>query len=93
MDRGLKFNCGIHSGNPPAFTRPPSEHTIRNPYRGVAVLGFVLGILHFVIIIWAVVSIFQSGESTVSKALWTALVVIFPLVGLLIWFVAGPRKD
>lgn len=56
-------------------------------------LGFVLGIVHFVIIIWAVVNIFQSGESTVSKALWTALVFFFPLLGLLIWFLAGPRKD
>ena len=55
-------------------------------------LGFILGVLHFVFIIWAVMSIVQSGESTGSKVLWTALVVIFPLVGLLIWFVAGPRK-
>ena len=56
-------------------------------------LGFILGIVHLVIIIWAVINIFQSRESTISKALWTALVVIFPLIGLIIWFLAGPRKD
>lgn len=56
-------------------------------------LGFILGIVHLVVVIWAVINIFQSSESTGSKALWTALVFFFPVIGLLIWFVAGPRGD
>jgi hypothetical protein len=41
--------------------------------------------------IWAVVSTVQSGASTGGKVLWILLILIFPLVGFLIWLLAGPR--
>ncbi len=53
----------------------------------------VLGLLHLIVSIWAIMNVFQSRESTGSKVLWTVLIFIFPVVGLLIWFFAGPRKD
>jgi len=53
----------------------------------------VLGLLHLIVSIWAIVNVFQSSESTGSKALWTALIFFFPLIGLIIWFIAGPRKS
>ncbi len=56
-------------------------------------IGSILGLLHLIVSIWAIMNVFQSGESTGSKVLWTALIIIFPVVGLLIWFFAGPRKD
>lgn len=55
-------------------------------------IGSVLGLLHFIVSIWAIINVFQSSESTGSKVMWTALILIFPLIGLLIWFFAGPRK-
>ena len=55
-------------------------------------IGSVLGLLHFIVSIWAIINVFQSRESTGSKVLWTAVIIFFPLIGLLIWFFAGPRK-
>lgn len=43
--------------------------------------------------IWAIVSIIGSGASTGSKVLWTLLVLILPLIGFIIWLIAGPRSS
>jgi len=52
----------------------------------------VLGILHLALVIYAAVSILGSGASQGAKVLWILLVLVFPLVGLIIWFIAGPKK-
>jgi len=41
--------------------------------------------------LWAIVSVFRSDKSGATKALWALLIVVFPLVGLAIWGIAGPR--
>jgi hypothetical protein len=41
--------------------------------------------------IWAIVNILQSGVSTGKKVLWTLLVVLLPVLGFIIWFLAGPK--
>ena len=41
--------------------------------------------------IWAVINIFQSSASNQKKLLWTLLVVLLPLVGLVLWYFLGPR--
>jgi len=51
----------------------------------------ILGILHLIIVIWAILSIIKSGASTVAKILWGLLVLVLPLVGLIIWFFVGPK--
>ena len=58
---------------------------------GIEVSG-LLGLLILVADIWAIINIFQSSTTTGSKALWTVLVLILPLFGLLLWFFAGPRS-
>jgi hypothetical protein len=45
----------------------------------------------FVADIWAIVQVFQSRESTGTKVLWTVLIVVLPVLGLIIWYFAGPR--
>ena len=54
-------------------------------------VGGILGLLSLIADIWAIVNIAQSGASTGTKILWIALVVVLPVVGLIIWLVAGPR--
>jgi hypothetical protein len=49
------------------------------------------GILVLIADIWAIVNIFQSGASTERKVLWTVLVILLPLLGFIIWLLAGPR--
>jgi len=49
------------------------------------------GLVVLVLDIWAIINIFQSNADTGKKVLWTLLVVLFPLIGLIIWALAGPR--
>jgi hypothetical protein len=42
--------------------------------------------------IWAIISIFGSGAATGSKVLWTLLVLVLPVIGFIIWLIAGPRS-
>lgn len=53
--------------------------------------GGILGLLLLAADVWAILNIFQSSASTGSKALWIVLVLVLPLLGLIIWFFAGPR--
>jgi len=53
----------------------------------------IIGILHIIVVIWAVLSIIKSGATTVAKLLWSLLVLLLPLVGLIIWFLAGPKGN
>jgi hypothetical protein len=55
-------------------------------------LGFV-SILVLIAQIWAAVNILGSAASTGAKAGWIALVVLLPVVGFLIWLLAGPRSS
>jgi len=55
-------------------------------------LGGVWGILLLALDIWALVSIGGSNSSTGKKVLWALLVFFLPLIGFLIWLVAGPMN-
>ena len=52
----------------------------------------LLGLLVLIADIWAIVSIFQSGASNEKKALWIVLVVLLPVLGLILWYLLGPRS-
>jgi len=54
-------------------------------------VGGLFGLLILVGDIWAIINIFQSSNSNMSKLLWILLVILLPLVGLIIWFFIGPR--
>jgi len=41
--------------------------------------------------VWAIITIFQSGASTGAKVLWIVLILVLPLLGLIIWYFAGPK--
>ena len=43
--------------------------------------------------IWAFISIIGSSAGTGAKVLWCILVLLFPLLGFIIWFFAGPRVN
>ena len=51
----------------------------------------ILALLHLIAVVYAVIQILGSGASTGAKILWSLLVLVFPVVGLIIWFFAGPR--
>ena len=51
---------------------------------GAAVIVFLLDV-------WALASVWRSTKSSGTKLGWSALIFILPVVGLVIWGVAGPR--
>lgn len=53
----------------------------------------ILGLIILALNIYAIVKILGSGASTGAKVLWTLLVLVLPVVGLIIWFIAGPKGD
>ena len=55
-------------------------------------LETALGLIHLILFIWAVLSIWGSGASLLAKLIWSVVVFVFPLIGLIIWFFAGPKK-
>lgn len=54
-------------------------------------VGGILGLLILVADVWAIVKTVQSGASTGAKVFWIVLILILPLLGLIIWFFAGPK--
>lgn len=56
-------------------------------------VGGIFGLLILVADIWAILNIFQSSADTIKKAIWIALVLVLPLLGVIIWYFAGPRES
>lgn len=53
--------------------------------------GSLWGILVLIADIWAIVNIVQSSASTGRKVGWTVLVILLPVLGFIVWLIAGPR--
>ena len=51
----------------------------------------LIGLLILAADLWAIISVVQSGASTGKKVLWILLVLVLPVVGLILWFLLGPR--
>jgi hypothetical protein len=54
-------------------------------------VGGFFGLLLLVADVWAIVRVVQSGASTGAKVFWIVLIILLPLLGLIIWLIAGPR--
>lgn len=54
--------------------------------------GGIFGLLVLAADVWAILNIFQSASSTGTRALWIILVLALPLLGVIIWYFAGPRE-
>jgi len=52
----------------------------------------LIGLLILAGDIWAILNITQSGASNGKKLLWILLVLLLPVLGLILWFFAGPKS-
>ncbi len=57
---------------------------------GIEVTG-VVGLLILIADVWAIINVFQSGAGTGNKVIWTVLILLLPVIGLILWLLAGPR--
>lgn len=55
-------------------------------------VGGFFGLLLLIADVWAIVNVFGSAASTGAKVGWTVLILLLPLLGFIIWLIAGPRS-
>lgn len=54
-------------------------------------VGGLFGLLLLIADVYAIVKTIQSTATTGSKVLWIVVVLLLPLVGLIAWFLLGPK--
>jgi hypothetical protein len=50
------------------------------------------GLIVLIADIYAIIMILQSPAKSVDKLIWTLVVFLLPLIGLVIWYFAGPGR-
>jgi len=53
----------------------------------------VIGILILIADVYAILKIAQSGASDARKALWIAMVILLPILGVIAWYLLGPGRS
>ncbi len=56
-------------------------------------MEYLLGLVILALVIWALINVWQSGESTLAKVLWTVGLILFNVIGLILWFFIGPKAN
>ena len=56
-------------------------------------VGGILGLVILIADIWAIVKTFESKSSTGKKVIWILLILLLPVMGLILWLIAGPRPQ
>lgn len=54
-------------------------------------MEFIIGLIIFVIDIYAIVKVINSNAETGTKVLWVLLIAILPIIGVVAWYFAGPK--
>jgi len=54
-------------------------------------VGGIFGLLWLILGVYAIVKIVGSGASTGAKVLWVVLILLLPLLGIILWFLFGPK--
>lgn len=52
----------------------------------------IAGLIVLIADIYAIIMILQSPAKSVEKLVWALVVFLLPLIGLLIWYLAGPGR-
>jgi len=50
------------------------------------------GLIILIADIYAIVMILQSSAKSIDKLIWSLVVFLLPLIGLIVWYFAGPGK-
>ncbi len=53
----------------------------------------LIGLIILALEIWAILNVLKSGAETGMKVLWILLIILLPVLGLVIWAIAGPRGN
>ncbi|TFF35121.1 PLDc N-terminal domain-containing protein [Pseudomonas sp. RIT623] len=53
----------------------------------------LVGLIILALDIWAILNVLKSSAEVGIKVLWILLIVLLPVLGLIIWAIAGPRGN
>jgi Phospholipase_D-nuclease N-terminal len=53
----------------------------------------LIGLLIFIADIFGIAMIIKSSDTPGAKVLWCLLILVLPVVGLIIWYLAGPKGN
>ena len=53
----------------------------------------LIGLIILALDIWAIINVIKSGAGTGAKIIWVLLIIFLPVLGLIIWAIAGPRDN
>jgi len=51
----------------------------------------LIGLIIFVLDVWAIAQIINSGAERTQKIIWVLVVAFLPVIGLIAWYFAGPK--
>tara|TARA_R110002124_G_scaffold165658_2_gene333043 strand:+ start:3843 stop:4028 length:186 start_codon:yes stop_codon:yes gene_type:complete len=51
----------------------------------------LIGLIILIADIYAIYQVLTSGASTLGKIVWTIVILLLPVVGLIAWMLFGPR--
>ncbi|GAB4362674.1 MAG: hypothetical protein Kow0060_19050 [Methylohalobius crimeensis] len=54
-------------------------------------VGGFLGLILLILDVWAIIRTVRSGAGTGSVVLWVVIILLLPLLGLILWFLFGPK--
>ncbi|ETD01109.1 hypothetical protein U717_12915 [Rhodobacter capsulatus R121] len=91
MHTEYRFSAGCAEpfGHPLRWTgnHPRKTDMDHIPYTGLG------GILVLVLDLWALISVLGARVSTGQKLLWVLLILLLPVLGFVVWLLAGPRSS
>ena len=53
----------------------------------------LVGLIILFLDIWAIINVIKSSAGTGAKVIWVLLIIFLPVLGLIIWAIAGPRGN
>jgi hypothetical protein len=56
-------------------------------------VGGLLGLAILVLDVWAIIKIFESAATTGTKTMWIVIILLLPIIGLILWWLLGPRSN
>lgn len=56
-------------------------------------MNYIIGIIIFALDVWAIASVINSNAEQSRKIIWVLIIAILPVLGLILWYFAGPKAE
>ena len=54
-------------------------------------VGGLFGLIVLIANVWAIIRVVGSSAGTGKKVLWVVLILLLPVLGVILWFLFGPK--